>query len=255
MALHRDSTYRLTQLLRQVSAVAALEPDIERLRGHLDTFERNAGQTRVLDLLAAGVAEGKTDQPLLFTAALAEQAATPQAAAEIVAGVRQRMHRIIRDRAAATGTTIYAQAADQFDAAVAKLLAANAVVDIEAPAEAVVDLADKARKAWRDAPGLAADLDRLAVSLHAAAVLAGLAADDHAGEIKVCVEAGDCDPGTIKSVWNIRDTEARAARAAANAGVMTGLPTPTRTRCGRWSALIRAGATIRARQAELATAT
>ena len=254
MALHRDSAHRVTQLLRQASAVAALDPEIESLRGRLDAFERSAGQHRVLDLLAASVAEGHTDQPLLFAAALAEQNATPQAAAEIVAGVRQRMHRIIRDRAAAHGSGMYTEAAKKFDAAAAKLLAANAVVDIEAPAEAVVDLADKARRAWREAPDLAAELDRYAVSLHACAVLAGLAADDHGGEIQICVDAGDCDPATIEAAWNIRDTEARAARAASNAGVMIGMPTPTRTRCGRWSALLALGAVIRARQPELATA-
>ncbi len=252
MPLHRDTAHRVSQLLRHASAVAALDPGIEQLRGHLAEFERTAGQQhRVIDMLAAAVASGDTDQPLLTAAALAELNATPQAAAEIVTQVRQRLHRIIRERAAATGAGMYRQAAELFDKAAVKFADTHSAVDVEAPAEVAVDMPDRQRKLWRDAPSLAAELDRLAPSLHACAVLAGLAADDPNGEIAVCVDASDIAADVIAAAWMTPETERKAARTATNAGPFSGRPAPTITRCGRWSALLAAGATIRARSAEL----
>lgn len=246
MALHRDTTHRLAQILRLVSSVADLDPGIDQLRQRLKAFESGAGRTRAVELLAAAVAAGDTDPPLMFAAALAEQNATPAVTAEVIAGVRNRLHRRIRDLAADTGDATYRAVADQFSAAADKLTAADQVVDIEAPAEQVVDLPDRARKLWRQAPALAADLDRLAPALHAAAVLAGLAADTGDAEIHVCVDAAGVDPAVIAEAWSTPDRQAKAARAAANAGPFTGQAAPTRNRCGRWSALIRAGAQIRA---------
>lgn len=253
MPVHRDTPHRLGQLLRSVSAVTELDPGVQTLRSQLADFERTAGQTPILDLLADAVARGDTDQPLLFAAALTEQHATAQTAAAVVEGVRHRLHRRIRDRAAATGTDAYAAVAAQFTAAADRLLAVHKLVDLEAPAERVVDMADKPRKGWRDAPGIAAELDRLAPALHAAAVLAGVCADTPDAEIAVCVESTGLDPHLLADAWNTPEREAKAARSAQATSPFTGLPAATQSRCGRWSALIKAGATIRAVQPELAT--
>lgn len=244
MPLHRDSAHRVTQLLRQASAVAALDPSIETLRERLAEFERTAGQHRIIDLLASSVADGNPD-PLMFTAAFVELTGTPQVAAEVIAQVKQRIHRRIRDIAAESGQTMYRQAGQKFTGAAERFLTTYNTTDVEVPAEVAVSLPDKARRAWQAAPELAAELDKMAPSLHACAVLAGMVTDDLAGEIQVCVDASDCDPEAIKAAWTTRETEARQARQAANASPHTGRAVPTVTRGGRWSSLIQCGATIR----------
>lgn len=247
MALHRDTAHRLTQLLRAVAAVTPLDDGIDRLRAQLASFESTAGQPPVLDQLAAAVIAGDTDnQPLLWSAALAEQSATPQGAAEVVAGVRQRIHRAIRDHYAQTADETYQQVAELFNTRAQELTAAHQAVDCEAPADLVVELPDKARKLWRQAPDLAADLDRLAQSLHAAAVLAGRCEDTDAATIALTVDANGCDPDTIQACWDTLETEKRAARSAAAGNPFTGTAEPAHYRCLRWGALLKAGARIRA---------
>lgn len=247
MALHRDTAHRLTQLLRAVASVTPLDDGIDRLRTQLASFESTAGQPPVLDRLAAAVIAGDTDaQSVLWSAALAEQQATPQGAAEIMAGVRQRIHAAIREHYSLTADATYSRVAAMFDAAAGEFTAAHLAVDCEAPAELVVDLPDKARKLWKRAPELAADLDRLAQSLHACAVLAGRCEDTDNATVELTVDAGDLDPATVRTCWEIRDAEKRSDRAAANGSPFTGLPEPTHSRTGRWGALLKAGARIRA---------
>jgi hypothetical protein len=246
MGLHFDSAHRLNQLLRNVSTVTDLDPEIDRLREQFDSFERTAGHPAAVDSLAAAVAAGENEAlPVLFAASLAEVAGTAQAAAEVVSQVRQRVQRKIRDRMAENGTATYTVIAGLFDAATAAFMAATAAVDVEASADAVVDLSDKARKLWRSAPNLADDLDRVAIALHSAAVLAGIAADDPAGKILVCVDADGTETDAIRAAWDIKETQLRNARSAANNSVFTDHPTVIMSRCGRWSALLRAGAVIR----------
>lgn len=249
MGLHRDSAHRLDQLLRNVTAVTPLDDGIGRLRAQLNAFQSTAGRPPVLDRLAQAVIAGDTDaQPLLWSAALAEQQATPAGATEIVAGVRQRIHAAIRQHYNLTADQTYGKVAALFDAAARQFTDAHHAIDCEAPAELVVDLPDKARKLWRQEPELAADLDRLAVALHACGVLAGRCEDTDDGTIELTVDVGDCDRATIKDCWDIREAEKRAARNAAAAGPFTGRPEATHSRTGRWGALLKAGATIRAAQ-------
>jgi hypothetical protein len=252
MALHRDSAHRLDQLLNTVANAVQLDPEIDLLRTRLRAFQPNGGL--VLDALADAVASGDDKaQPLLFAASMAEVAGTPQIAAQVVAEVKTRVQRMIRARMADHGTTVYSQVAEMFDKSAVKFIDACSTVDVEAPAEIAVGMPDRQRKLWQSAPEMARELDKLATVLHASAVLAGLTSDDHTGEIAVCVDNTGIDPNTITDCWNIRDTERKAASVAASGSPFTGQAAPIISRCGRWSGLLAAGATLRSLQPALAT--
>lgn len=244
MALHRDTSRHFDQRLRLVSSVVDLDPGLDLLRAQLNDFQRSAGRP-ICDRLAQAVVAGE-DTDLLFAAALAEAASTPALHNDVVTGVRQRLHRMIRDRYATTAVDTYLAVGAVFDAAAAKLTAAHQAVDIEADPERVLDLPDKARKLWRQAPDLAAEVDRVAEALRAAAILAGLADASTAARIAVCVDPADIPTELIFDAWTITEREDQAARDAATHTVFTTAPPVSRSRTGRWGALLAAGAVLRA---------
>jgi len=248
MSLSRDNTRAFDRRLRLVASVVDLDPRITEIRSKLDGFRAGAGQP-VLDLLAEAVTNGE-DTDLLFAAAVAENTSTPAAHNAVVTGVRERLHAAIRSTYAASAVDSYSAVANKFDTAAKKLAAAHQAVDIEASPELVLDLPDKQRKLWKDAPSMAADLARLSEVLTAAAVLAGISDDSDESVIALVVDAAEANRRDLWAAWRTEDTEAAAARTARQALPFTDSPLPTRSRCGRWSALLNLGVTLRAHPAD-----
>jgi hypothetical protein len=246
MSLYRDTSRNFDKRLRLVASVVDLDPGIDVLRSQLKEFRRTAGRP-VLDRLADAVVDGNTSEmDVLFACALAEAASTPAAHNDVISGIRDRIHRRIRDRYAMTAVPTYEAVAAQFNSAADKLTDAFRAVDIEAPAEQILNRPDKERKMWTDAAVQADELTRLMGALHAAAGLAGCEDTDEA-LIALCVDPTQAHRREVWTAWETEESEAKAARTAANhlpfSDTMT-MPTPSR--CGRWSALLRAGAIIRA---------
>jgi len=86
--------------------------------------------------------------------------------------------------------------------------------------------------------------------LTAAAVLAGICDDSDESVIALVVDAAEADRRDVWAAWHIESTEAAAARTARANLPFTDSPLPTRSRCGRWSALLRLGVTLRAHPAD-----
>lgn len=245
MALHRDFQAGFEQRLRLVTAAGVTLPDeIGVLRERLRAFQDTSG-AGVRDRLAQAVIDGDTtDRDLMYAAALAEIAASPPAVADLREVVRVQVNRAIRAAYAEVAVPTYRAIAAEFDKAAEKLHTAAAAVDIELDPAVVIDAPDKQRQAWRSAGSACGDLARLAPSLWAAAVLAG-SPDSAEAEVFVMVDPGDAHRREVWAAWEIEQTEAKAARAAASGSIFT-TNTVTRSRCGRWGALVRTGATIRA---------
>lgn len=247
MSLYRDTSRAFDQRLRLVSAATELPPEIDALRVRMTEFTRHAGRP-VIDKLAQAVIDGTTDDlDIMWACALAETAQTAPQHNDVVTAVRNRIHNRIREVYAAQAIPTYQAIAAKFDATAAKLTAAQALVDVEADAEAVIDRPEKERKGWREAAGHAAELSRLLPSLKAAAVLAAICEDAPDHDLPLAVE---CDPELHRrhlwAAWEIETTEAKAARTAANNSPFTTYEPVTHSRCGRWGAVLKLGAEIRA---------
>ena len=240
MSLHRDTSRQFDARLRAVANVTDLPPELDVLKSRLDSWQRDTG-TPAIDRLARSVIDGDPADAVLLAAAIAQTAASPGVHNDVITGVRTRVHAAIRDTFAAHAESIYRTVAAIFNRAVESFTACTAVCDPEMPAVAVVDATEKVRKAWKQAEGAAAELDRILPALVAAAQLAGLADDtDHAAYRLCCEDA----PGGFEA-WQSEDKRAQAARHAAANLPFTGQPLPTPTRCGRWSS-VAAVTTIRA---------
>lgn len=247
MALHRDPGRRFDQALRYIASVAELPPEIVTLRTRLSEFTGRAG-TPIADRLAAAVVDGDTsaDVDLLWSAGLAETASSPALRNELLTAVHDRVRAAIRNRYADHAVRIYETVAATFNAAADAFTAAAATVDPELPAEEIVDLPDKERKAWRAAADRADKMRRLVEPLHAAAVLAGICGSDADAALPLTVDADGLECAQVWAAWQIEDRQAKAQRAAAAHQPFTTDITATRSRCGRWSALLALGARIRA---------
>lgn len=249
MSLHRNPQAGFETRLRHVaSAGIALPSEMEQLRERLKAFQRATDGNPMRKRLAAAVVadDPAADLELWWAAALAEAAANPPLIADLREYVRLHTNRRIREVYAEVAEPTYLAIGAQFDKAAASLTAAAALVDIEAPAEAVVDANDKQRKAWKDAATAATQLGRLLPSLKAAAVLAEVCDDDAESDLPLCVDPGELHRREVWSAWETELREAQAERTAANNLPFTKPEPLTRSRTGRWGALLRLGATLRA---------
>lgn len=243
MSLFRDSSVAFDQRLRAVATVVELPPELAALKDRLAHWQRNPG-INALDRLADAVIAGDPADGVMFAAALAETASTPPTHNAVVTGVRTRVQAAIRAEYRRHAHDIYGKVAALFDEQAAAFTAA-AIVDPEAPAEAVLDLPAKAQAAWKSAGTISADLTSLVNPLAAAARLADIAHDDdHVLPLTVDATGVD-DLRRLWTAWDVETAQTIAERRAANGSPFTE-STPTRSRCGRWSALLDAGATLRA---------
>lgn len=248
MALHRNPQVPFETRLRVVSAAGVPLPvELIELRDRAKDFQRISAPTAMRQKLAAAiVADDHTDRDLLLAAALAESTATPRQLAELREYVRLEINREIRRIYAGVATDIYVAVAAKFNARAESLTAAAKAVDVELPADAAIGLDTKLQKLWVSAAEDATALTKLLPAIHSAAVLA-----------EVCDAGADCvlpltvDTGELhrRRVWDAWETEGREADAERAAKSSTPFSVPrdvTRSRTGRWGALLRLGATIRA---------
>lgn len=210
-------------LVRAV-ADAGVEPPEQwtALHARFTAFTETPGGA--VDRLAAAIVDGDPADDLRIDALVeAVAAAQPQVAASVVNVVRTAVTDRLRTIYADAAVENYSAVAAKFNTLAAKLTAAVDIVDLEAEAAGMVTANSKARTAWSEAPGIAAELDALLPALAAAATLAG-APTAH---------------GPLLTLPLVCDTTGHHRRRAWDAWAATG-------RTGRWSALITEGIVVRA---------
>lgn len=253
--LARNPQAQFEARIRHVAAAGIeLPPDIDQLRQRLKDFHRGSGSTPMRDRLAEAIitADPTADMPLLWAAALAESNAATGIVAELHDGIRLQINRAIRACYAEVALPTYLAIAAKFDTAAQALTAAAAVVDVEAPADVAIAYPTKQQQAWRDAAVAVADLHRLIPALKAAAVLAEVCDDDPDHDLPLAVDPADLPRREVWHAWDTDHRDDQTQRRAKNAGALT-VAEVTRSRTGRWGALLRLGATLRACPPEVFT--
>ena len=203
-------------------ASAGIEPPAAwaELRQRLDDF--TAMTTPVRDRLANALinpAQGD-DVEALRALAYAEAGNTSAVNNTIRARVIAQMRQVYAEVAADN----YGVVAQRFDSAAAAFIAAADAVDPESTAVAMVEAADKPRKAWLAAESFANELTRLTTTLAVAARLAGVPGTDTLPvQLALCCDPGSAHRRRTWMAWVQQDG-----------------------RCGRWSALATLGVVVRA---------
>lgn len=225
----------LSEHRRLVDAVAAAgvpPPDEWTALGQrlTDFLALDSAASRPLrDKLIAAVVGGEpnADIPALRAAAHSEEVV----GGKVTSTVRHAVLARLVELYGKVAVDNYAKVGEVFDNWADKFATAAAQADPEAEGAAMVDQPDKARKAWLDAEKYAAQLTRLMSALHAAAQLAGVPEvatkrDGGGGRdavlIPLCVNTSDVHRRVVWEAWQAEG------------------------RCGRWSALTKAGIEIRA---------
>ena len=247
MALTRRPDERFRINLR-ILAGAGINPPaaVEALRQRLEDFQRQAHDTAVVDQLTAHLIDGTdADVAALWAAACAEHGTPGPAKQELMLAIRERVNRAARDAYTSVAATNYGIAAERFNDA-AQAFTDAATIDPNTPADQVVAASEKIRKAWSACATHAAELDKALPVMRAAAELAGICGSDPDDALDLAVDANGLPREQILAAWTIEDREAVAQRQA-NDG-FSRAPV-THTRCGRWAALLAAGATLRAQPA------
>ena len=213
------------QLVDTVAAAGTPPPPgWTALHGRLQDFANldSASQTPQRDQLTAAIVGG-TDAaiPVMRSLALAE-CANQQQVQTVTAHVRNAVYQRMRELY--DGAAAYTQVATKFDQAAKRFVTAASTVDVEADPVSMIEAPDKARKAWLDAEGFANGLTRLLPAMSAAATLAGIAdADRDVALLPLCAD--------LSGVHRRRAWESWVREGG---------------RCGRWSALLKVGAVLRA---------
>lgn len=248
MPLHRSPQAGFETRLRHITAAGVeLPPEIDQLRQRLKDFQRDTSGNAIRDRLAQAVitADPGADRDLLWAAALAEASASPPLIADLREAVRVKVNAAIRNAYSEVADQVYLTLAAEFDNAAQTLTTAASAVDVELPADAAIALPAKQQQAWKDAGAAVAELNRLATPLKAAAVMAGVCEDTADHDLALMVNPGEADRRQLWDAWEIELRETKAARAAANNSPFNSAPV-TRTRCGRWGAVLGVGALVRA---------
>jgi hypothetical protein len=181
-----------------------------------------------LDKLKAAVASGSADADLveLRARALAETGALPTTIGQLNTEVSAHIYEGMLAAYNKCAKTNYTKVSSQFDAAARDFVSAANVVNPETPADQLVTADEPLRRAWSDALVHAARLDHTSDMLCHAAELCG-----------VNVGWQPFDGGRLALV---------ADPAATSRADLFKAWTTTTGRAGRWAALLKAGATIRA---------
>ena len=224
-----DPRLRIDQYLRDVDTIVGQGGAVSDAFGKI-----RAGWTAATTDSTAGELERKILEAIATGDALVvEQAMTVAAAATITRSkIRERVARgvvpALRTAYAESASGNYSTIAKRFDAAAARFVACASATDVTAPAERIVALDAKSRETWMDAETAAAELDAVLAALVNAANLAGIATTDRSGGFLTgSLIALATDPGASH--------RRRVFEAWASKG-----------RCGRWAALLSAGATLKA---------
>jgi hypothetical protein len=246
--LHRDPQAGFEIHLRRIASAAVDLPQaIDQLRERLQSFQRDTSGHAIRDRLAQAVitADPAADRDLLWAAALAEASANPALVADLREAVRLQVNRAIRAAYAEVGAPTYLALAAQFDAAAQAFTNAAAEADPELHAEQAIALPAKQQQAWKQAAAAVCDLNRLAPPLKSAAVLGGICPDTKEADLVLMVDPREANRRTLWAAWEIELAEDQAERATKNGSPFT-TGQLARSRCGRWGAVLKAGAAIRA---------
>jgi len=164
----------------------------------------------------------KADLPVLTALALAEAQATPVHRATVRNALAAAIYPRLCELYATVAVKNYTTAAQRFDKAAQRFTKAAEIVDPEADPTSMVTADDRTRKAWTDALIAARELDAAEPVLAVAAELCGTPTGAPEQRLPLTI-----DPGTAhrRRLWEAFDSTGR---------------------CGRWPALHRLGATIRA---------
>jgi hypothetical protein len=216
------------------------------LKGRLDSLSAalasNTLHRRLTDQVLHG---GDTlDVGALLALAVAEKAVNVRASIveDIHREVLAALHQAYQPHAARRSA-----AADKFDKTARRFTELVAVCDPEIDAATALGLDARAQAAYKAAPGVAAELDALIPALSAAALLSNAAPANPAEslEIPLTIDPAGCHRRTIWLGWHqLRQT--REPSAVWTLASMTSAEEPVNARCGRWSGLLAAGATLRA---------
>jgi hypothetical protein len=223
--------FEFTEYLRRIDALtdAGIDPTrpFQELRDRYDRYRQmpRAGAQRLADALI--LPRKGDDLNWLSAHAYAESAAEtfPPVQATVDNTVSQAIEARLRELYQPHAERNHATAQARFDAIAAELSAAAATgVDLETTdATTVAAMTDEQRAAWASAPTVASQLDSALAVLVITAALAGVTADMESGSlITLAVSPVDMGRRELWAAWE--DTG----------------------RCGRWSALAKLGAKIRA---------
>jgi hypothetical protein len=221
---------RFTTHLRRVETLAAAgiappKPWTELYARFTDyrQMELCAGER----LVAAITNPGKSDDVVLLHAlALAEQIGhdLPGIQARVDQRVAAAIESALAELYKPCAERNYQTAQARFDAAAQAFTEAASAVDVQADAADIVNAPDEQRAAWTAAEALAGQIDAALPVLTVAAQLAGIAVDAETGSLlAMCVDTTDLHRRALWAAWESQDA-----------------------RCGRWAALVKLGARIRA---------
>ena len=213
---------RLVETVEAAGGVPAPE-EWRALLGRLQSFQQLADQTPLRDRLAAAVINGDDDVPTIRCLALAEDANQMQV--QTVTGyVTNAVFKRLAEIYSAHARDAYSQVAAKFDKAAKLFVVAASTVDVEADPAVMVQADDKPRKCWLDSESHANALSRLLPAMCAAAALAGVPdAETDSASMPLVADLTDCH---VRRAWESWVREGG--------------------RCGRWAALLKVGAVLRA---------
>lgn len=204
---------------------AGVAPPAEWVTLHHRHQAYTALQTPCRDALVAAVVTGDEDIAALRALAYAE-AVRPQVEAQIGHVVKQAVLERLTAAYSPRVDKAYATIRTQFDAAATALVQAMNTIDPDTDARDITRADDTTRKAWWAAEERSAELNRLLEPIAAGAALCGLRhTDKRETLIALTVDPQAADRTAIWQAWLIK---------------------PGTSRGGRWAALVKAGAAVRA---------
>jgi hypothetical protein len=203
---------------------ARVPAEWEALRQRLEDLS-GIGTTNnpMLQRLITALIDGTDDLGAAYAAAMAEQ--NDMQKAKVIGPLRAAARHKMRELAGGkTATKNYGLVAGRFNDAAKQFTQAASLADPEADPAAMLEQPDAVRRAWLSADSFANQLTRLIPPLSAAAELAGVSIDPENGtELTLCVDPTDMHRREVWEAWMVK----------------TG-------RTGRWGALTKIGAQIRA---------
>lgn len=214
----------ITDFFTNIDAVTAagikLPPEFTELRERLRRF--TVLETPCRDRLRAELINPSTDADLdlLRAAAMIE---TEVQAHKLNGAARHWIAERLREINSAVAAENYGLLAKRFDKLAADFTTATKTVDVEADPGTLISAPERQRKTWIEAELLAQGLTEAMPALQAAALLAGVT--DVRGTDVLALVADPGDELTGRQVWTAWYSNGR---------------------CGRWSALVAAGVTLRA---------
>ncbi len=263
LVLERSAHANFEKRLRTITAAGVKMPDnIVALRERLDGFRATMGANACRERLAKAVIDGdKTaDTALLWAAALAEATMDDAVRQNTEGAITAAVNAEIRARYVEHARGAWAELAAVFNSNAAAFTKAATTVDVEQPADLIVGQPKPIQDSWTNAKTHALRMTSLLPALSAAASLAGVCNDKGdrgathlTAEVTVgpdvglalTVETTRHDREQLWAAWDIEETE-RIATTRSNGADGFSRPHIEPSRCGRWGALHRLGATIHA---------